>query len=58
MTAICDIPLDIIDFETKIKGQMICISKLRNNFILIDDCCQGCVNFVIRNYSSAFLIDI
>ena len=56
--AICLIPLTIIKFETTIKRQLTCISKLRNSYILIDDCCQGCINFVIFNFTSCVLIDI
>ena len=56
--AICLIPSTIIEFETTIKRRLICISKLRNSYILIDNCCQGCINFVIFNFSSCVLIDI
>ena len=56
--AICSIPSAIIEFETTIKRRLTCISKLRNSYILIDDCCQGCINFVIFNFSSCVLIDI
>ena len=52
------IPLRIIEFETTMKGRLTCISELRNNRILIDDCCDGCINFVIYNFSSCVLIDI
>ena len=56
--AICLIPSTIIEFETTIKRRLTCISKLRNSYILIDDCCQGCINFVIFNFTSCVLIDI
>ena len=56
--AICLIPLTIIEFETRIKRRLICISKLRNSYILIEDCCQGCIDCVILNFSSCVLIDI
>ena len=52
------IPLRIIEFETTIKGRLTCISELRNNSIPLNDCCHGCINFVISNFSSCVLIDI
>ena len=52
------IPLRVIEFETTMKGRLTCISELRNNSILIDDCCHGCINFVIFNFSSCLLINI
>ena len=56
--AIRSIPLRIIEFETTMKGRLTCISELRNNSILIDDCCLACINFVISNFSSCVLINI
>ena len=55
--AICLIPSTIIEFETTIKRRLTCISKLRNSYILIEDCCQSCINFVIFNFSTCVLID-
>ena len=52
------IPFRVIEFETTIKGRLTCICELRENRIFIDDCCNGCINFVIRNFSSCVLIDI
>ena len=42
----------------EIKRRLICISKLRYNYIPIDECCHGCINFVIFNFSSCVMIDI
>ena len=56
--AICSIPSTIIEFEMEIKRRLICISKLRYNYIPIDECCHGCINFVIFNFSSCVMIDI
>ena len=56
--AICSIPSTIIEFETTMKRRLTCISELRNNSILIGDCCDGCINFVIFNFSSSVLINI
>ena len=52
------IPLRITEFETTMKGRLTCIFELRNNSILIDDCCHGCINSVIINFSSCVLINI
>ena len=51
------IPLTIIDF-TILKGQMKCIYNIRHNFISLRECCDGCINFVIANYSSSFFVQI
>ena len=52
------IPLRTMEFETTTKERLNCIFKLRNNTMLIEGCCYGCINFVICNFSSCVLINI
>ena len=48
------IPLDFIEYEI-LKGHMGCF---KSENLLKDDCCQGCVNHMIKHYSTMFLTTI
>ena len=52
---VLSIPLDIIEYEN-LKGHMGCFKS--ENLVLKDDCCQGCVNYIIEHYSTMFLTTI
>ena len=52
------IPYEIIKFEAKVRGKMDCIWKFRSGEIPMMKCCCGCINFILCNYGSCFLIEI
>ena len=49
------IPSDIIQYENS-RGNMGCFNF--KNMLLKDDCCVGCVNYIMEHYSTMFLTTI
>ena len=52
------IPYEIVKFEAKVRGKMNCIWKFKSGEIPMTKCCCGCINFIVCNYGSCFLIEI
>ena len=52
---VLSIPLDVIEHEN-LNGHLGCLKS--HEMLLKNDCCLGCINYIIEHYSTLFLTTI